>query len=356
MIFFCDFETRSEVDIKTAGAHVYAAHPSTDVLCMGWAVDDGPVQLWVYGQAIPTDLLLAFDQIEHKGSTVVAHNAPFELAIWNSVCVKKYGWPLLKPEQVLCTMARSYAMGMPGSLEKAVPAAGIKAEKDMAGNRVMLQISQPKSVRPDGTVEWYTPATHPEKFDRVYKYCMLDVDLERQLFKRQVPLSESERQLWILDQKINNRGVRIDVSSARVALELVELAQERLHAEMRQLTGNQVATCTATAQLRKWLSLEGIETESVDKATISELLARKDLTPAVRRALILRQEAAKSSTGKIAAMIAGAGVDGRIRGTAQYHGANTGRWAGRRLQLQNFPRPNLPQEQIESIFKLMERA
>src|SRR5690606_27920372 len=109
-----DFETRSACDLRKAGADVYARHPSTDILCFAYAFDDEPVEIIVGGEPLPKRVA---DHIR-SGGTFVAHNAPFEIAIWNHVCSKKYGWPLLEATQCLCTMAMSYAMAIPGSLEK----------------------------------------------------------------------------------------------------------------------------------------------------------------------------------------------------------------------------------------------
>lgn len=341
-----DFETRSACDLKKSGAEVYARHPSTDMLCFGFAFDDEPVQLIKLGEALPKRV---GDYIE-SGGTFIAHNAPFELAIWNHVCAFVYGWPLLRPEQTLCTMAMSYAMALPGSLEKAAAAAGIDAQKDMAGHRIMMQLSQPRELLPDGTVRWWVD---PEKFEKLYAYCKTDIEVERKLFKRLVQLSPKERHLWLLDYKINQRGVGIDLPAVKNAIALVESEKDRLDKRIREITGNQVATCAATAQLRNWIRYLGVEVESVAKADVVEMLGDEALPVQARTALVLRQEAAKTSTAKLDKMVTAAGDDGRIRGIFQYHGASTGRWAGRLIQPQNFPRQTLSPEEIEGVFDIL---
>jgi DNA polymerase len=362
-----DFETRSAVDLKKAGLDVYARHPSTDVWCMAWARNDDPVLLWDRNsfawQSCTGELELSVE----GGATVIAHNAQFELAIWNHIMVPRYGWPELRPEQVQCTMVMAYAMALPGSLEKAAAAVGFEAQKDMAGHRVMMQLSKPRrgpevNCRacggtgvyggvggPCACTEWWDD---PAKLATLYAYCKQDIEVERQLYKRLLPLSESERRLWLLDQKINNRGVAVDTASARKAVALVAAEKKRLDEEMRVVTGNAVATCTATGQLTQWLRWRGLEVPSVAKADVLEMLDR-ELPDDCRRALLLRQEAAKSSTAKLDAMIEVATVDGRARGLFQYHGAGTGRWAGRKIQTQNMQRPTLGQDEIDEVFDIL---
>lgn len=343
-IVYGDFETRSTVDLKKSGVDVYAKSEHTEIVCFGYAIDDGPVQIWVPGSDLPTEI----KEILMEGGVFVAHNAPFELAIWNNVGVKK-GWLRLNPAQTICTMAMSYAMSLPGSLEKAAAAAGIRHQKDTAGGRVMLQISQPRKVDEDGKITWWDDA---EKLQRVFDYCMKDVEVERELYKRLVKLSDPERKMWLLDQKINERGVYVDLPAAKKALELVEFEKTRLDHEIRRVTNNGVATCNAVGQFIDWLKSRGVETKGIAKSDVVELL-EKDLPEDVREALLLRQEAAKASTAKLTAILNSVANDGRMRGLFQYHGAGTGRWAGRRVQLQNLPRPKIEQKEIERIFKFL---
>ena len=138
-VLVIDFETRSACDIRKAGADVYARHPTTEVMCMGYAFDDEPVEIW----SAPLDLSERVKDHVLTGGTVVGHNVAFELAIWNNVATPQHDWPLLDPAQTHCTMAMSYAMGLPGALEDAAPAAGLKVQKDTQGHRVMMQLSFP---------------------------------------------------------------------------------------------------------------------------------------------------------------------------------------------------------------------
>jgi DNA polymerase len=347
-VLYIDFETRSGVDIKKAGADVYARHSSTDILCMGYAFDDESVQLWT-----PNDFFLpekVFNHVE-GGHRVVAHNSAFEINIWNHVG-QKYGWPTLNASQCECTLAMAYSMALPGSLEDAAPAAGLTIQKDSSGHRTMLQLSQPRERKEDGTLVWWDDT---EKFEKLYAYCKQDIEVERALYKRLLPLSPAEHSLWVLDHTINQRGVQIDIASVHKAIAIVQSEKQRLDAEMREVTNNSVATCTATGQLTDWLKWKGVSLDGVAKSDVLELLANPTLQPDCKRALLLRQEAAKSSTAKLESMSKGVCEDGRVRGLFQYHGASTGRWAGRRIQPQNMKRSKLTQEQIEDAFENLYR-
>jgi DNA polymerase len=345
-----DFETMSAVDLKACGADVYARHPSTDILCFAYKFDDGPTLLVKRGEILPP---LIRHHVE-QGGLFTAHNFSFEFLIWNYVCVPKYGWPRLSPEQGRCTVAMAYAMGLPGSLEKAAAAAGITQQKDMAGSRVMMQLSQPRTTDP---LTWWEEAEFPEKYQKLYDYCVQDVKVEHELELRLLPLSSAEQETWVLDSKINQRGVRIDVESATKAITIVEMEQRRLNEEMQKVTGNQVASCTATAQLTEWIRGQGVDVEGVAKNDVTELIDTPGTPAIVLRAVRLRQEAAKSSTAKLKAMINGLCADGKVRGMFQYHGAAaTGRWAGRRIQFQNLPRPVLGNKDISKVFEIIKNS
>lgn len=357
-MLFGDFETRSACDLRKAGADVYARHPSTELLCFGFAFEEEAPGILLpdgsspkFAGTSPDAVYRVMDYID-KGGTFVAHNAPFELVIWNEVCVKKYGWPKLDPKQVICTMAQAYAMSLPGSLEKCCPAVGMKVVKDMAGARVMHQLAQPRKVSPEGAVTWWTQEAVPEKFEKLYRYCMQDIVVTRDLFKRLLQLSHEEFETWLLDRKINDRGVGVDVSAIQKAIAIVDSEKRRLDLEMRELTSNAVSTCNAVRDLALWLNLNGVRVEGVAKEHVLDALATEGIPPLCRKALLLRQEAAKASTAKLKAMLLGQS-DGRVRGTLQYHGANTGRWAARRMQLHNLPRPKLKQRDIEDVFDIL---
>lgn len=338
-----DFETRSACDIREAGAEVYARHPSTDFLCLAWAIDDAAPEL-ITREATALPPALAAHIVE--GGTVYAHNAAFELAIWNQVMVTRYGWPALDPKQCRCTAAMAYAMALPGSLDNASQALGLTEGKDQQGYRLMLQLSKPRRVEDDGTLVWWEDA---DKLERLYAYCRQDVVVERELHRRMMDLSPQEILVWQLDYAINQRGILIDVPAVKAAIGVAAFEKDRLDHHMKLVTGHQVSSCTEVGKLTAWVKAQGVETDGLAKADVVELLERDDLPLSVRNALTLRKEAGKSSTAKLEKMLACACDDGRVRGALQYHGATTGRWAGRLIQPQNFPRGNLDPVAVDQI-------
>lgn len=357
-----DYETFSEIDLKKAGLHNYATHSSTGAHCLSYGPDPQYVKTWVEGEPFPEDLKAHIA----SGGILTAWNAAFELAIWNLCCVHKYGWPPLPISQVRCSMVRAYAMALPGALEDAAPALGVDQRKDAEGHRIMLQLSKPKK---DGTL-WRRDVDSLDKFLRVYEYNKQDVRTELSCLDRLMELSPSECILWELDYKINNRGVMCDLASVDKAIAIIQSEQKRLNGEMLQVTGGVVGSCNEVQMLGKWIKSQGVEMDGLAKADVIDALADDNdpdgigdngeivpigLPPAVRRALELRQEAAKSGTAKLVAMREKASIDGRLRNLHQFHGASTGRWAGRGIQPQNFfrGRPGIHYEDIEAMFSML---
>jgi len=352
MIIHGDFETRSEVDLKEVGLDVYARHPSTDVWCFGWAIDDGEPQIWTPGEPFPAAIRWPMVQFP-RVVRIIAHNAPFELAIWNHICVPRYGWPPLRPEQTRCTMAMAYAMSLPGSLENASAALGLTQQKDMAGHRLMMQMSRPRAIEPEGTVVWW------DDFDKqmqLAEYCKQDVRTEQALCKRLLQLSESEQKIWELDYKINQRGIYIDRTAVTTAMWVVKKEVERLNEEMKKATEYEVCAATEVATMTKWIQSRGVPIEGLAKADVIDALKLDYVPEGVRKALLIRQEAGKTSTAKLHTMVTCLNEDHRARGLLQYHAAGTGRWGGRRIQTQNLPRPSIPQETIEQVIDVLAHA
>lgn len=360
-----DFETRSVADLKAVGLSNYAADPTTDVWCMAWAFDDDPVGLWTPEGSSDDALVKAAHEHIHRGGLVYAHNAAFEFEIGNHVAAPRYGWPPLKLEQMRCTLAMAYAMGLPGSLEHCAAALGVKQLKDMKGYRVMLQMARPRNVTvhseedddeyvcPNCCTPWKCNGPHlpyweepiwwddPAKLETLYAYCKQDVEVERECHRRMLELSDDEQELWLMYARMNQRGIPVDLPNIDRAIDLVEAEKARLDEAMRTITGNTVAGCTDVRQLTAWLRYRGVEVKGVAKADVIDALSTDDLPDDCRQALLLRQEAAKSSTAKLRAMRNGASADGRVRGCIQHHGAHTGRSAGRRVQPLNMARPTL---------------
>ncbi len=341
-----DFETRSAGNLKALGARAYAKHPTTRPWCFAWAIGDDYPEVWTPEE--PGAIARLFDFIA-DGGTFVAHNAPFELAIWNETMRRDFGWPVLPLCQTRCTMAMAYAMALPASLDGAASAVGMPLRKDKEGYTLMMKMAKPRKMHPDGSTTWWDA---PELRSRLEAYCIQDVRVERDLEKRLLPLSPQEQEIWILDQEINDRGVPLDLPAITGAMGAVSEHLAHLDAKMRAASGGWVKGCTDVIGMKDWIDLRGVAVGGLAKADVIDMLAAEDMPPDIAACLRIRQEAAKSSTAKLKAMLGAACPDGRVRGLHQYHGAATGRWAGRRVQTQNFPRPGIEQRDIEEILDL----
>lgn len=345
-VLHIDFETRSACDLKAKGLACYIEDPTTEIILMSYAFGDGEIYTWYSHEPFPPAVALWVE----SGQSVAGHNFSFEWALWNYIGIPKHGIPVpLKIEQGVCTQAMAYAIAVPPSLEKAALALGISKQKDMAGSRLMMKMCKPKA---DGG--WHTD---PEDLKRLAEYCRQDVEVEREISKRIPWLKEEEQSLWVLDQIINWRGIQVDKPALEKAVIIIENEKAKLDSDMRVATNGEVMSCTATKQLTEYLKAKGIDVESVDKATIVEILSTKNLSPEDRMVCLLRQEGSKSSTAKLEAMLQRASSDNRVRGTMQFHGASaTGRWAGRGVQIHNFPRCNYDDATLDAIFNFIHGA
>lgn len=352
-ILHLDFETRSTLDLKKVGLHRYADPRFTDILCGAFAFDDEPVDWWSKYQKLYTDKQLIPDRVAYhitSGGKIHAHNSTFEFEIWNQIIAGGALGCAMISEQMHCTMTMAFAMGLPGALENAAPALGIEQRKDAEGKRLMIQMSKPKDIDPvTGAVTWWDDE---ERMQRLIKYCMQDVIVEREIGKKMFDLSPYERKVWLMDQKINSRGITVDRIAAIAAVKLVEKQENKLDEQMRVISNGEIATCTAVQQIKDHLQFYGVAEESLSKSDVSGLLDKINLDPHARAVLSLRAQAGKAATKKLNPMIDRTSDENpRLRGAFQYSGANTRRWAGRGVQLHNLKRPSLKQPVIEMILK-----
>lgn len=329
-----DFETRSPVDLTVTGVARYVEDPRTDIWCMAYCLTENPadVQLWTPAMgAFPEDLRAAIA----AGAYLRAWNASFERAIWNAIMVPRYGAPPLPTDRFVCAMAMAAAAALPLSLDKAAMALRLPQQKDMEGHRLMKKMCKPRRIEADGTLVWWDA---PELQARLGAYCCDDVRTELAAWAVLPPaMNARERRIWLMDQRINDRGLRLDLPLVRAAHALVRRVQPTMAAKLDAITGG--ITITQVAKLRDWLATQGVETESLDKASVTALLEGTTLTPEVRMVLEARQGGAKASTAKFGTMLEAVCADERVRGSMQYYGATTGRWAGRGMQPHNFPKP-----------------
>lgn len=344
-----DFETKSLIDLTTCGADKYARDLSTEVLCLGWVLGDNPeaVDCFAPGMPEPTPLL---DHIEN-GGTVAIHNAAFELLIWEHVISRMFPhWPKLRITQVSCTMARAYACAFPGSLDKLAPALGLSEAKDKAGRAAMMKMCKPDAriYRAEGRIVWHDT---PELRATLYSYCKQDVRTEIAIDKKLPELTPSERIIWELDWKINRHGIRIDAAFCEAGNGAAAREKKRANAALVALTKGAVKSASAPKAMKDWLAAQGLELDNLKKRTVERAINEKEEGTAddIIEALELRQEASKSSLKKFATALKCLNDDGRIRGQIQYHGATTGRFAGRLWQPHNLKRSELLQEIIDAV-------
>ena len=338
-----DFETKSAVDLRKTGVYKYASDPSTDIWCMAYKApwsDD--VLVWQPGDAVDThleDWILA-------GGLLSAWNSQFERIIWNEIMVGRYQWPATKIKQWRCTMAQASAMGLPRALGQAAAVLGVEEQKDKAGAALMLRMARPRKVNADGSYTWWNT---PDKLAALIEYNKQDVRTEMSVAEVLNAMPDAERRLYQLDQRINDRGVKVDIDLIDRVSKLANSASENIDAEMKRLTNGQVKAATNAMDLTAWLRGYELNVNSVDKQTVTRLLAMDGLHPIIKQVLRLRQDGAKSSTAKYDAMVNAANADDRMRGLLMYHGAATGRWSGRLVQPQNFPRPQKKQDELDEI-------
>lgn len=331
-----DFETRSPVDLRTRGVYNYMASETTEPLMASFKINGGPVKRWRPGEPCPREIVAHVE----AGGIISAHNAAFERLLWQKILTPRYGWPVAKTEQFRCTAATAAAMALPRALGDLGAALDLEVQKDKEGMRLIRKFSIPRRPRkgePADAVMFNEP--EGEDFEHFHDYCDVDVETEAAADKRMVPLSADEQDLYVLSERINDRGIRIDVRSATAALNLADKAKKLLDRKMRLATGGYVPSCSNPGKLVEWVQAQGVEMSSAAKTDIEELLALEDLPDAVREAIELRQEAAKTSVTKLKAMLNRASADGRVRGTFMYHGASTGRWTSMGVNFANLPRP-----------------
>jgi DNA polymerase len=342
---FLDTETFSTVPI-THGTHAYAE--GAEIMLVPWAWDDEPVYVWDT-QDIPNwrdDLQAMID----KADEVVLHNSHFDRTVLRHCGVK------IPVDKITDTMVIAMQHSLPGSLAMLCDVLGVPQDKakDKAGKKLiqLLTKPRPKNVK----LRRATRETHPDEWNAFIEYARLDVDAMRELYRRLPHWNRSsrERDLWIADQRINDRGVAVDRELATAALRAFQRTSRSLAARTAAITGGVVASLTQRQKLMDYLAVHhNFAPEDMTKGTVAGLL-KGDLDPVVRELLEIRQQASATSPAKYKVILNAASSDGRLRGTIQFCGASrTGRDAGRIFQPQNLPRPALKPDVIEHGIEAM---
>jgi len=333
-----DIETYSSENLTDCGVYRYVEALDFEILLFSYSVDGAPavaVDL-ASGEKIPDTI---FNALTDPTVLKTAFNAAFE-----RTCLAEYFNLHLPPEQWECTMARVAQLGLPLSLDAASKALGLPIEKDAVGKSLIRYFCVPcKPSKVNGSRSKNLPEHDPVKWEAFKQYNRKDVDVEQAIRAKitAFPSPSLEKEVWNLDQRINDRGVMIDYSLVKNAILFDAEYKEKLTSEAIEITA--LKNPNSGAQLKRWLTeATGEEVTSLTKKTIPGLLESADVlsdSHAVKRILEIRQEMGKTSVSKYMAMKEAICIDRRVRGLLQYYGANrTGRWAGRLVQVQNLPR------------------
>lgn len=351
-----DIETYSSESIADAGLYKYAAADDFKILLIAYAWDDEPTKIIdmnvIQGPAelkeMRAELLEIIRALTDGSVRKCAHNASFERVCFTMWLRRRHiispnEW--LDPAQWHCTMVQCSRCGLPLSLAQAGAALGLEQQKMTEGKDLIKLFCIPKATTTTGLFGAENPRNMPEDFPDKWEtfkaYCVRDVDVERQIEKATswYPVSDFERQLYAIDQRINDRGVLLDMQLVRNAVRATTIHEARLNEEAMKLTG--LSNPNSVPQLKKWLSETlGISLDTLNKRDVADIKGATE-DPRVRRVLQIRSEMGKTSNKKYETMLAVAGKDSRARGLMQFYGSRTGRWAGRLIQVQNLPQNHI---------------
>ena len=335
-----DIETFSSVDLGKSGVYRYAESEDFEILLFGYSVNGSPVRVvdLACGENLPEEIRKAISD-----PTVMkwAFNAQFE-----RICLSRFlGMPTgeyLDPVSWHCTMIWSATLGLPMSLAGVGTVLGLEKQKLTEGKDLIRYFCVPcKATKVNGGRTRNLPEHDWTKWERFKSYNLRDVETEIEIQKKlsRFPVPENEWRNYCLDQKINDRGVALDMELAHRAVQCDNQYREFYLRQAREITG--LENPNSVLQLRDWLWERGVELDSLSKNAVQDLLP--DTDGDVRKVLSLRQELAKSSVKKYTAMENLVCRDSRGRGLIQFYGASrTGRYAGKLLQVQNLPQNHLP--------------
>lgn len=343
-----DIETYSDIDINKAGVYRYVDTDAFKILLFAYSVDGGPVQLidLTRGDSIPKEIVKA---LSDKSATKWAYNANFE-----RVALSRFlGMPTgqyLDPEGWKCSMVWTATLGLPMGLAKVGEVLALDKQKMSEGRGLIYKFCKPDKK----TGQRVLPEDFPEDWETFRRYNIRDVETEMGIQKMisPFPCSDELWQEYWTDQRINDRGVEVDLTLAKNAVAMDAEISKNLMEKMRALTG--IDNPRSTSQLDMWLREHGCDMVSLGKKDVAQVIEETD-DPLIRKVLSLRLLIAKSSVKKYTKMLDATCSDGRARGMFQFYGAmRTGRFAGRLLQLQNLPQNHI--ENIELIRELARRG
>ncbi len=335
-----DIESFSDVDLSKTGVYRYSESPNFEILLFGYSVDGGDVKVidLACGEKIPVEIMSA---LEDETVEKWAYNAQFE-----RICLSRYlGLPdgeYLDPSSWKCSMVWAAYLGLPQSLENVGAVLGLEKQKLSVGKDLIRYFCVPcKPTKTNGGRTRNLPEHDREKWERFKAYNLRDVEAEMQIQQRLVkfPMPDFVWEEYWQDQEINDRGIGVDMEMVEQSIQIDERSKSRLSNAMKKLT--ELENPNSVQQMKQWLSENGMETDSLDKKAVAELL--KTAPEPLAEALVLRQQIAKSSVKKYTAMRNAVCRDSRARGMFRFYGGNrTGRYSGKIIQLQNLPQNHIP--------------
>lgn len=339
---FIDFETRSKCDIDN-GAFAYAAHPSTDILCVAFAIEDQDPIVVSIDQG--RELLAPLFRCIENGYTIVAHNFLFEIPIIEYVAVPKYNWPMPQLNQYRCTMQMCGRAGLPHSLEEAALALNV-TNKLKSGKALLKLFSIPQ---PNGN--FISLESKPRERSELLEYCATDTVVCRDIWRNLPEWKDSELEDIVFDLHSNVRGVPVDINAANVIYANILNEQEKFADHISALTKGVITKPSQVQRIKHWVQ-KNVNPNIMDTSadTVQEILDGKygEVDEVSRQILEMRQHAGKSSTGKYTRYV-NSSIDGYIKGMNISFGAHTGRAVSRLLNLYNLPKPSVKYSCMEEL-------
>lgn len=350
-----DIETYCEADIKKCGLYRYVSDPSFEILLIAWATDEGSgfgetkLADLASGDSFPQELL---DDFKDSNVTLIAHNAAFERVSFSRYLQQHYPGQYLKlgtflsPNNWICTMVMAASLTLPMALKDVGEVLRTTQQKDKEGKRLIKLFSAPcKPTKSNGGRTRNLPHHLPEDWAKFKYYCIQDVNTEVDIYKRlkRFPMPDREWHHYRVNERINDRGVRIDTKLVRQAITCDLLLSDAMTTKAYELTG--LENPNSVSQLKTWLDERGISMDTLGKKNVTEMIGELDRNGVDAEAmdmLKLRLQMAKSSVKKYQAAERCVCPDGRARGLFQFYGASrTGRYSGRNIQLQNLPQNHI---------------
>lgn len=316
------------------GSRAYAEHPSTEVLSCAYDLFDGlGPRLWIPELPSPEDMF----NFLANGGYLKGWNVKFEYSIWNFVCAKKLGWPELRLDQIVDTMAKAQAFALPGKLKNAAISINAKNLKTEAGKNLIRKFCIPRTPTKKDPRLRLTPADDPISGAAFYDYNIRDIQAENEIDQRIPDLSPLERKIWLTAERINTRGAYIDSEGLRNCEVILEQAEKKYTERLKEITDGVVNSVNEIAKITGWLRTQGVNTDSIDAEKVQTLLKDLPSNSVAWQVLNIRSILGSASVKKLKTIRAQLGSDGRLHELFRYYGARTGRYSGSGVQAHNLP-------------------